>query len=108
MVYLNPKIKYVFIIMAIFFIIIKLFTAVIILKDDPSNFLVLKISPSLDSQLSLSLVDKENYIILFSDENGFLGENLYYLVTSYLWWLMPVFTVFFIFVTSRKKSLTIS
>ncbi len=103
MAYQNPNIKYIFILMAIFFIIIKLFTAVIILKDDPSNFLVLKISPSLNSQLSLSLVDEEKYITLFSDENGFIGEKLYYLITFYLWWLMPVFIVIFIFFTSLKK-----
>jgi len=104
MVYQNPKIKYMLIMVAIFFIITKLFTAVIILKDDPSNFLVLKLSPSLDSQLSLSLVDEKKYIILFSDENGFVGEKLYYLVTSYLWWLIPVFAVLFIVVTSRKNT----
>ena len=51
------------IMVAIFFIITKLFTAVIILKNDPNNFLVLKLSPSFDSQLSLSLVDEKKYII---------------------------------------------
>jgi len=103
MAYQNPKIKHMLMMVAIFFIITKLFTAVIILKDDPSNFLVLKLSPSLDSQLSLSLVDEKKYITLFSDENGFIGEKLYYLVTSYLWWLMPVFSVLFILVASRKN-----
>ena len=42
--------------------------------------------------------------ILFSDENGFVEEKLYYLVTSYLWWLMPVFAMLFIFVTSQKNT----
>ncbi|MCF6336327.1 MAG: hypothetical protein L3J84_00035 [Gammaproteobacteria bacterium] len=103
MVYQSPKLKYIFSVAAILFVMTKLFTAVIILKDDPSVFLVLKLSPSLDSQLSLSLVDEKKYITLFSDENGFIGESLYYLVAFYLWWLMPVFMVFFIFVFSRKK-----
>ncbi len=103
MVYQNPKIKYMLITVAIFFIITKLFTAVILLINDPTNFLVLKTSPSLDSQLSLSLVDEKKYVILFSDENGFIGEKFYYLVISYLWWMMPIFTVFFIFFVSRKN-----
>jgi len=103
MVYQNPKIKYMLIIVAIFFIITKLFTAVILLIDDPTNLLVLKTSPSLDSQLSLSLVDEKKYIIVFSDENSFIGEKLYYLVVYYLWWIMPIFTVFFIFFVSRKN-----
>jgi len=104
MVYQNPKIKYMLTIVAIFFIITKLFTAVILLIDDPTNFLVLKTSPSLDSQLSLSLVDEKKYIILFSDENGFIGKKLYYLVISYLWWIMPMFTMFFIFFVSPRKN----
>ncbi len=103
MAYQNPKIKYIFSVVAIIFVITKLFTAVITLKDDPSIFLVLKLSPSLDSQLSLSSVDEKKYMTLFSDENSFIGEKLYYLVVFYLWWLMPVFIVVFTVVSYRKK-----
>jgi len=102
MAYQNPKIKYIFSVVAIIFVMTKLFTAVITL-DDPSVFLVLKLSPSLDSQLSLSSVDEKKYMTLFLDENSFIGEKIYYLVVFYLWWLMPVVIVFFTFVSSRKK-----
>jgi len=104
MVYRDPKIKYIFIVMAIFFILTKLLTTVIALKDDPSNFLVLALSPSLESQLFLSEIDEEKYMTLISDENGFIGEKLYYLVTFYLWWLTPVFiSAFYLYSFARKS-----
>jgi len=105
MVYRDPKIKYIFIVMAIFFILTKLLTTVITLKDDPSNFLVLELSPSLDSQLFLSEVNEKKYITLISDENGFIGEKLYYLVTFYLWWLIPVLISAFYLYSFAKKSI---
>jgi len=64
---------------------------------------VSKLSPSLDSQLFLSEVDEKKYITLISDENGFIGEKLYYLVTSYLWWLAPVFiSAFYLYFFLKK------
>ncbi len=102
MVYQSPNIKYVFAVVAIFFVMTKLFTAVITLKDDPSVFLVLKLSPSLDSQLFLSSVDEKIYMTLVSDENGFIGEKLYDLIVFYLWWLMPVCIVLFIMLHLKK------
>jgi len=90
MVYQSRKIKVSLITVSSFLLIIKLFTAVIILKDDPTKFFVFSMSPSLKNQIKVSRIENINHLVLFSDENEFVGEGLYFFVTQYLWWLVLV------------------
>lgn len=103
--YQSPKLKYILITISVVFILVKLFTAVIILKDDPTNFMVLKLYPSLENEFRLFSVDEINAIILLSDENGIAGENFYFLIAAYLWWIMPIVTIFLV-IFSRSKTHT--
>ncbi len=105
MAYLSPKIRIFLITISIVFLIIKLFTAVVILKDDPTKFVVFKIVPSLNNELLLSSIENTKHIILFSDENGFIGDEFYYFITNYLWWVVLALTITYVFFSIKKEKL---
>lgn len=107
MVYQNHKNGIVLIVLSVVFIVIKLFTAVVILADDPTNYLIFRVVPAMDSQLSLSSIEHMKHLILISDENGFIGDNIYYFITSYLWWTVPILSGLYVYIAMlREKSLT--
>ncbi|WP_444930658.1 hypothetical protein ACJJIF_02445 [Microbulbifer sp. SSSA002] len=94
---LNPRIAISVIVISILLLLIKLFTTVIILADDPTSFLVLRFEPSLESKILLSSIDTDEYVVLLSDENGFIGQNIYTIVTSYLWWIALILSTIYAF-----------
>lgn len=107
MVYRNHKIAISLLCISLLFVMIKLFTAVVRLKGDPTTFLVLRTKPSLRTDFNLMTVtpfEDERFRVLLLDENGFIGQGLYYLVTNYFWWGVPVF-VFgcFLLALCKKK-----
>jgi len=102
MALLSRKFIYFLVFITIILLIIKFFTAIVILKDDPSNFLVFYATPSFKNQLLLNSINDNKHIIIMSDENGIVGEGVYYFITKYLWWLLLLFTSF-IFYLERKR-----
>lgn len=67
----------------VFLLLIKLFTATVALKDDPTKIFVIKHIPSLTNQMTLQEIDSNKFIVLFTDENSILGEKIYYLLVAY-------------------------
>jgi hypothetical protein len=61
--------------------------------------------PSFNNDLVVSSINVNEYIVLMSDENGFVGDNIYYLITRYFWWAIPMLA-FCSVVLSLGKSLT--
>ncbi len=82
--------------------VIKLFTAVITLNDDPTNFLVFSLTPSFSNDIFMPSINIDQYFILISDENGFVGDSIYYFLTQYLWWIMLTVTFFVVFLSPKK------
>lgn len=73
------------------FLLIKLFTAEVLFFDDPTSIFVLRLFPSLNNNITmLPHSDMSGYFILFSDENGFIGDGVYYFIVKYLWWGFPL------------------
>ena len=94
-------------IVSLIFITIKLFTAVVHLRDEPTVFLVFRVAPSFTTDLILIPVDPfedERLHVLLLDENGFIGQNIYYLITRYLWWSLPILTGIYFAINLRKKN----
>jgi hypothetical protein len=102
MVLRNPKTVISLSVAAIVALLIKFFTAVVLLNDDPTNFLVMRMIPSLTTDITLPSLDTEKFIILLSDENGFVGDSIYYLITHYMWWLLPTLVLIYAFLTHNK------
>lgn len=90
----NLRARIILILITILLLIIKLFTAVIILSDDPTNFLVFRLSPSFNNDIIASSINTNEYIILMTDENGFIGDGIYYFITQYLWWWVSIPALF--------------
>ncbi len=103
MVYRNRKIIILFGLLSVLFIAVKLFSAVILLKDDPTNFLILRSTPALDNQLVLDSIRNQNYLVLLSDENGFVGQSFYSFLVTILWWLFPLVTVAYALILKRRR-----
>ncbi|CCN69631.1 hypothetical protein [Vibrio nigripulchritudo] len=60
---------------------IKTFTAIIFFSDDPYTFFMLKKEISIENKILVSSDEElENYIVIFSDENGIIGQDLYLLL----------------------------
>jgi hypothetical protein len=73
---------------AVAMILTKLFTAVVYYADEPTVQLVLRASPSFTTEIRVSKKgDLRGTYVLFDDENGFVGEELYDFVISVGWWL---------------------
>lgn len=69
---------------------IKLCTYVVILPDDPTTILYLRSTPSITNKIFIQEGQKlPSDIILIADENGFIGQSLYYLIVNFLWILVP-------------------
>ncbi|MCK5876848.1 MAG: hypothetical protein KAG43_04375, partial [Candidatus Marithrix sp.] len=86
----NRKLNWTLGVAALFFTLLKLFTSVVTLHDDTSVFLVLRITPSLDNYVVATAKELPSYIVLLSDENSFIGESFYELLTGYFWWFFLV------------------
>ncbi|WP_444905891.1 hypothetical protein ACJJIR_14590 [Microbulbifer sp. SSSA008] len=98
---LNHKI---FIMLFCVLIAVKLFTAEVSLADDPIVAFSIKKGASFDNKITEnSHEDISKYIVLFTDENGFLGEKIYFILVDFLWWLIPVL-YFVVVLGARYKS----
>lgn len=84
----NHKVFCAFLFFAIILLLIKCFTAIIILKDDPTSFLIFQYSPTIENYFVKETIDENAYSIIASDENGLMGESAYRFITQYLWWIM--------------------
>ncbi|MCP4322392.1 MAG: hypothetical protein GY951_05735 [Psychromonas sp.] len=102
--WLKRKIKFIFAIVALLSTLIKLFTSVVALHDDPSVFFVIRIVPSLENYLVANSEELSNYMVLALDENGLIGESFYELLTGYLWWLFLGVLVIDFLIRLCKKS----
>ncbi len=101
MVSSNHKFIYFLVLIGIISLIIKFFTAIVVLKDDPTNFLVFQTIPSFKNELFLNSINENHHMIIMSDENGIIGEDIYYFITHYFWWIIVMFTLFTYYL-SRK------
>lgn len=91
----NHKMTLAFAFFIFLLLAVKFFTAEIILSDDPTTIFVVKLFPSFDNQITMTPpVDFDGYLngylVLFSDENGFVGEGVYHFLVKYLWWCFPL------------------
>ena len=67
-------------------ILTKLFTTVVWLADDPTVLLALRSRPALTNVLRIrDESELRGYHVLITDENGFVGEGAYHLVTRGGW-----------------------
>lgn len=73
-------------VLAVVFVATRLFTAEVILPDDPTTMLVLRGAPSLESRLREL---PQSAVVLLADENGFVGEGAWRWVTAIGWILLP-------------------
>ncbi len=103
MVFQNLSIKLILGLLSAAFIIAKLFSAVVFLGDDPTVFLIYRLSPSLDNTILLSTMEYDKYSIILSDENGFVGESIYYLIVNYLWWAIPVAFISYLLIGCARR-----
>ena len=103
MALISRKLYYFLFFIAIVFFTIKFFTAIVVLKDDPSSFLVFRTIPSFENKLVLNSISEDKHKVIMSDENGIIGQSIYYLITKYLWWIVALFG-FFILYLNRTKS----
>lgn len=101
MVYRSRKVLILLGLLSVLFVAIKLFSAVVLLKDDPTNFLVLRLTPALENQLILDSIQTQDYRILFSDENGFVGQSVYTIIVTLLWWVLPLVTGAYVLLGKR-------
>ena len=104
MVYQNHKFLVLSGAISLVLVAIKLFTVEIWFKDDPSTMLAIRFSPSFKSLITVDDVDRRNYHTLFIDENGFVGESLYHLITQYLWWMLPLLCIIYIGIKLLNKN----
>lgn len=103
MVFRSLKVKAFTLIVTIMLVLIKMFTSIIRLSDDPVNFLVIRLYPSFSNETLLNSHDFGEYVILFSDENGLIGDSIYFFITGYLWWLMLIFSIVFVSVKKMDR-----
>ncbi|MDG9666272.1 hypothetical protein ONV78_00910 [Hahella sp. CR1] len=103
MVYLNRSLLAI----AVFLAVIKVFTAVIFLADDPSVFLVVGF-PLFSNELLIQPEQLNRYYVLLADENGFVGEHIYYLIVNYAWWLTMLSALALRWYTKSKSQQTSS
>jgi len=61
MFYRNRKIIILLTALSVLFMVIKLFTTVLLLKDDPTNVLTLRYIPAWDNQLTFNTIQNQNY-----------------------------------------------
>lgn len=78
---------------ACLFTLIKLFTAIATFHDDPSTFFVVRHIPRLTNFIFVTEQTLYDYYIVAVDENGLIGDTLYFLLTDYLWWIAIVLLV---------------
>jgi len=90
-------------VITIILLIIKFFTMIISLQDDPAKFLVFQVTPSFDNKVLLDSFDNSKHMIILSDENGIVGEGTYNFITRYLWWLTVLFTVFVLYQVRKDR-----
>lgn len=95
----NLKLPLALLVITVLLLLLKLFTAIIMLPDDPASFLIFRFSPSLENYLS-GFPEGVQYTVLLADENGVIGEPFYQLVVRYLWWLFA--TVALVVLLARK------
>ena len=70
------RISVVVIAIAVLLLTLKALTAVVLFNDDPTTLLVVKSSPSW-SNLLVDAQPRQYWLVLVSDENGFIGLALY-------------------------------
>ena len=91
--YQNHKIFVALSLLSALLVIIKLFTAIVMLEEGPTIFLVFRYTPSFETILKLKSfysIESNNLYVLMLGENGFIGEGLHYLITKFLWWILPL------------------
>ncbi|MDO6469264.1 hypothetical protein Q4498_14205 [Neptunomonas phycophila] len=104
--YLNLKATIVSSLIAIAVFVFKLFSVVLKFPDDPTSILALRVSPSLNNETLLhDYLDVSNYVIVISDENGFIGKSLYGFTVDYLAYALVLFSAFLwlLYVGKKKR-----
>ncbi len=104
MVLRSPKTAIALCSITLVLLVIKLFTTTIAFTDDPTSLLVIEYTPSFTNSFIVeSITNASNYKILFSDENGLWGENIYFLIVDYIWWCFPLLSATFYFSRNHSK-----
>lgn len=98
----NLKIPLALVAFAAVLLVVKLFTAIIVLPDDPASFLVFRFSPSLENYIT-GFPEGGQYTVLLADENGVIGEEFYLLLVRYMWWPVAALAVF-VFIVRRWRN----
>ncbi len=85
---------------------LKFYTAVVSHVDDPTLALIIKHSPSMSNSYKLTHEQQFiDYIIIVIDENEFIGEELYDLLTGWLWIPLVIIFLLLIIYLSTKLAL---
>jgi hypothetical protein len=87
-------------IFAVTFLLIKLFTGVNTYSSDPTSTLFFKQLHSFKSYFRD--LDMANYVVIFNDENGFVGDDVYAFIVSYGWILACAALLIFVLLSKRK------
>nr|WP_086940430.1 hypothetical protein [Thaumasiovibrio occultus] len=80
----------------------KLFTAVLTFSDDPTSILVSSTTP-LASNTLRDPIDENAYSWLLFDENGFIGDGLYFLVVDWAYVIIGVLVLFFGYSVVKRR-----
>lgn len=74
-------------------VVVKLFTAQLVFKDDATTGWIVKPKPSL-AAVYVGRADEKFTYLVGPDENSFFGVTVYWPVTRHLWFVIP--TIWFI------------
>lgn len=100
--------------LSVFSILVKLFTVEIWFPDDPTVELIIRSKPSLTSRMIVENRAEypKPYKRILVDENGFIGENIYYFNVKVGWIGLPVlwmcYSTIIIFKWKKNKKSFIS
>lgn len=76
--------------------LLKLCTGVVTYEDDPTSFFVIKKLPSLASHVVLTGGQSlDDFTIILVDENGLIGEDIYYFLVTHFIWIYFIMSTFF-------------
>ncbi|RKZ40234.1 MAG: hypothetical protein DRQ49_09005 [Gammaproteobacteria bacterium] len=82
-------------IVSVLCILIKLYTTEVMFNDDPTIMLIIKDKPSLENRRIITWDSSiKEAIVLIYDENGYIGQSVYVAIVSWVWIVLPLFTLF--------------
>lgn len=107
------NIKIVIIIVSCIFLFLKFFTIQVSYLDEPTVGIIVKSFILTEDWQKLSAHsnsyklngddDMSNYITLIRDENGYIGEEIYAMIVTWLWFVFPLVAAISMMILRNKK-----